>query len=66
MGDALCGIVGTMLAQQMPPLDALTLGVFLHGFAADRLSLRVGGVGYLAGDLINELPAAMEALRAST
>jgi len=62
MGDALSGIVGTLLAQKMRPLDALALGVFLHGYAADRVAARMGHVGYIAGDLIDELPAAREAL----
>jgi ADP-dependent NAD(P)H-hydrate dehydratase / NAD(P)H-hydrate epimerase len=62
MGDALSGIVGTLLGQHMRPLDALALGVFLHGYAADRVAARMGRVGYIAGDLIDELPAALEAL----
>ena len=67
MGDALSGIVGTLLAQSSrekprDPIEALALGVFVHGFAADRVAARMGRVGYLAGDLINELPAALEAI----
>jgi hydroxyethylthiazole kinase-like uncharacterized protein yjeF len=62
VGDALSGIVGAMLAQGMAPLDALALGVFVHGHAADRVAARMGRVGYIAGDLIDELPAALEAL----
>ena len=62
MGDALSGIVGALLGQHMPPLYALALGVFLHGYAADRVAARMGRVGYIAGDLIDELPAALEAL----
>src|SRR5271169_867652 len=62
MGDALSGIVGALLGQHLRPLDALALGVFLHGYAADRVATRMGRVGYIAGDLIDELPAALEAL----
>jgi hydroxyethylthiazole kinase-like uncharacterized protein yjeF len=62
MGDALSGIVGALLGQHLRPLDALALGVFLHGYAADRVATRMGHVGYIAGDLIDELPAALEAL----
>ena len=62
MGDALSGIVGALLGQHMTALDALALGVFLHGYAADRVASRLGRVGYIAGDLIDELPAALEAL----
>ncbi len=62
MGDALSGMVGALLGQHMRPLDALALGVFLHGYAADRVASRMGRVGYIAGDVIDELPAAFEAL----
>ena len=62
MGDALSGIVGTLLGQRMKPIEALALGVFLHGRAADRVAARMGPVGYLAGDLIDELPATLESL----
>ncbi|MGO9059490.1 MAG: NAD(P)H-hydrate dehydratase [Candidatus Binataceae bacterium] len=62
MGDALSGILGTLLGQGMEALDALALGVFLHGMAADRLARHLGSVGFLAGDLISEVPAALAAL----
>jgi len=62
MGDVLSGIVGALLARGMSPGDALVLGAFAHGFAADRLADRVGPVGYLAGDLAEELPATFAAL----
>jgi ADP-dependent NAD(P)H-hydrate dehydratase / NAD(P)H-hydrate epimerase len=63
MGDVLSGIIGGLLGQSMAPTDALKLGVFVHGFAADLLAERIGPVGYLAGDLANELPTALKALR---
>ena len=56
MGDVLSGIVGALLAQRFAPLDALAFGAFVHGHAADRLAARIGPVGYLAGDLADELP----------
>jgi len=62
MGDALSGIVGALMARHLSPLDALVFGVFIHGFAADRVAGRMGQVGYLAGDVIEELPAALQAL----
>jgi hydroxyethylthiazole kinase-like uncharacterized protein yjeF len=62
MGDALAGIVGGLMAAKMAPFDALALGVFLHGYAADRVAKRIGAVGYIAGDVIAELPAARAAL----
>jgi NAD(P)H-hydrate epimerase len=46
----------------MNPADALRLGVFLHGYAADRIADRLGPAGYLAGETADELPAALGAL----
>lgn len=63
MGDALSGMLGALMGQGFDPLGALKLGVFLHGFAADRVAARRGSVGYLAGDVIDELPSALAALR---
>lgn len=62
MGDVLSGIIGALLGQGRAPLEALALGAFVHGWAADRLAARIGPVGYLAGDLADELPAALAAL----
>jgi len=62
MGDALSGILGSLLGQGMDALDAMALGVFLHGTAADRVARQMGGVGFIAGDVIAELPAALAAL----
>ena len=45
MGDALSGMVGALLGQRMAPLRRLALGVFLHGYAADRVAMRHGRVG---------------------
>jgi NAD(P)H-hydrate repair Nnr-like enzyme with NAD(P)H-hydrate dehydratase domain len=36
--------------------------VFLHGYAADRVAQRYGRVGYIVGDLLDELPRAIDAL----
>src|SRR5579875_551838 len=62
MGDALSGIIGSLLGQGMEPLSAMALGVFLHGAAADRIARRAGMVGYLAGDVIAAIPATLAAL----
>ncbi len=35
MGDVLSGVIGTLLAQGYPPLEAARLGVFWHGRAGD-------------------------------
>ena len=62
MGDTLTGIVSTLMGQRLSPIEALTLGAFLHGYAADRVARSRGSIGYVAGDLIEELPPALEAI----
>jgi len=62
MGDALSGMVAAFLGQRLAPLSALGLGVYLHGYAADRVAERYGRMGYIVGDVVEELPRAIEAL----
>jgi NAD(P)H-hydrate epimerase len=61
-GDVLTGLIGSLLAQGLPAMAAATLGVYLHGRAAERLLPSFGDAGLLATDLIYELPAARQAL----
>ncbi len=62
MGDVLTGLIGGLLAQGLTALDAATLGVYLHGLAADRLLATFGDAGLLATDVMYEIPAARQAL----
>jgi hydroxyethylthiazole kinase-like uncharacterized protein yjeF len=62
MGDVLTGLIGSLLAQGLAAHDAATLGVYLHGLAADRLLGSFGDAGLLATDVMYELPAARRAL----
>jgi NAD(P)H-hydrate epimerase len=62
MGDALSGITGALLGQKLGALKALAVGVFVHGYAADMVAKKCGHVGYIVGDLIDELPRAIEAI----
>ena len=58
MGDALSGIIGTLLAQKLAPADALATGAYWHGLAGDLCEQEIGSVGYSATDLIERLPRA--------
>ena len=58
MGEVLSGIIGSLLGQGMILADALKLGVFIHGYAADRVAARIGPAGYVASELADELPSA--------
>jgi NAD(P)H-hydrate repair Nnr-like enzyme with NAD(P)H-hydrate dehydratase domain len=62
MGDVLSGIIGGFLAQGLSPWQASCLGVYSHGLAADKLATEIHG-GYLASEVADELPYAMEELR---
>lgn len=62
-GDVLLGIVTALLGQGLDAFVAAALGAYLHGYAGDRISLRQGSSGLLAGDLLLELPGATQALR---
>jgi NAD(P)H-hydrate epimerase len=54
MGDVLSGVIGSLLAQHLPPLEAAALGVCLHGAAAD-IAAQEGQRGLAATDLIPEM-----------
>jgi NAD(P)H-hydrate epimerase len=65
MGDALAGMVGSLLGQRVPATQAASAAVYWHGDAADRVTLRRGEAGLLASDVIEELPVALEAAQSS-
>jgi NAD(P)H-hydrate epimerase len=62
MGDVLAGVLGALLAQGLKPEDAMKLGVFLHGFVADRAVEQTGEMGLIASDVIEGLPAGLRTL----
>ena len=59
-GDALTGMIGSLLAQGYPAAQAACLGVYLHGLAGDLAAAEKGEAGMIAGDLIENIPAAIE------
>lgn len=62
MGDVLTGTITGLIAQGLSPLDGAVLGVYLHGAAGDLAAASRGGVGILAGDVQEQLPAARQYL----
>ena len=58
-GDTLAGIVTGLLARGASPLHAAVWGVFLHGAAGNVLSKRLGRIGFLARELLDEIPPIM-------
>jgi ADP-dependent NAD(P)H-hydrate dehydratase len=61
-GDTLAGVVAGLLARGATPVDATLWGVFLHGEAGNRLARSRGPVGFLARELLAEIPSIMAEL----
>lgn len=56
MGDVLTGLIAGLLAQGYSPQSSAHLAVWLHGAAADALSQTKGPVGFLASEVMAEIP----------
>jgi len=65
-GDVLTGIVGALLARGLDPVAALEAGCYLHGLAGDLTAAERGEIAMLAGDIVEKLPAALQALAGQT
>jgi ADP-dependent NAD(P)H-hydrate dehydratase len=61
-GDVLAGLIGGLVARGAPLSQAAAWGVRLHARAGERLAQRAGTLGYLARELLYEIPALLEAL----
>jgi len=60
-GDTLAGVVTGLLARGASPLHSAVWGVFLHGAAGNALEKRLGRIGFLARELLDEIPPIMNA-----
>jgi ADP-dependent NAD(P)H-hydrate dehydratase / NAD(P)H-hydrate epimerase len=56
-GDVLSGVIGALLAQGLPPLDAAALGAYLHGRAGEGALM-----GRLASEVADGIPRAWHEL----
>ncbi|WP_369764780.1 NAD(P)H-hydrate dehydratase [Flavobacterium sp. WC2429] len=61
-GDALTGIITSLLAQSYEPIDAAILGVYLHGLTADIALPETGYQSFIASDIIKYLGKAFLSL----
>jgi ADP-dependent NAD(P)H-hydrate dehydratase len=61
-GDVLAGAIGGLLARGAEPEQAACWGTYLHAAAGDRLNARVGATGYLAREILPELPVLLAEL----
>lgn len=63
-GDVLAGSIAGLLARGADPVRAACWGTYLHAAAGDRLAARVGRLGFLARELLDEVPLVLTELRA--
>lgn len=61
-GDVAAGIFGGLAARGAGALAAAVWAPYLHGRAGERLSARVGRIGFLARELLDDVPAVLEEL----
>jgi len=62
-GDVLAGAVVGFMAQGLDPLKAAVVGAYIHGLAGELVRARLGTAGAVAGDLLGELPHAINIVR---
>lgn len=63
MGDVLTGIIGGLLAQGYNAENSCKIGVFIHGLAGDMAAEHIADSGFLAGELADYIPAAMNDIK---
>jgi NAD(P)H-hydrate epimerase len=61
-GDVLTGMLVGLLAQGVPSWEAACAATYLHGAAGDLAARRFGPAGMIAGDLIDHIPYATQAV----
>ncbi len=61
-GDVLAGLIAGLMAQGLSPDKAAVLGVYLHGLAGDLAKENKTEYCMLAGDILDNLPAAYKKL----
>lgn len=59
-GDVLTGLVAALLAQGLSPLNAASLGVYLHGIAGEKAAHEWTSYCMIASDIISYFPDAFD------
>jgi hydroxyethylthiazole kinase-like uncharacterized protein yjeF len=62
-GDVLAGVIAGLLARGAKPAQAACWGTHVHATAGERLGARIGRVGFLARELLDELPLVLDELQ---
>ncbi|AMK11898.1 NAD(P)H-hydrate dehydratase [Pseudodesulfovibrio indicus] len=60
-GDVLSGVIGSLMARGLTPMEAACAGVFWHGLAGEYLNHEFPERGNLASEIANTLPHAAAA-----
>ena len=61
-GDVLTGVITALYGQGLTGFDAAVLGVYVHGLAGDMAAEKLGQVGMMTTDIIDNLPYAFKKL----
>jgi hydroxyethylthiazole kinase-like uncharacterized protein yjeF len=61
-GDTLSGVIAGLCARGADPLQATVWGVYLHAKAGEVLGRKTGPLGFLARELLTEIPPLLAAL----
>ncbi|MCC6496953.1 MAG: NAD(P)H-hydrate dehydratase [Propionibacteriaceae bacterium] len=61
-GDVLAGALGGLLARGAEPAQAACWAKYLHAAAGERLAARIGRLGFLAREIVEELPQVLSEL----
>ncbi|WP_404385960.1 NAD(P)H-hydrate dehydratase [Knoellia locipacati] len=61
-GDVVAGAAVGLLSRGATPLQALVWAKYVHAAAGDDLVMTFGRVGYLAGELVDQLPRVLRSL----
>lgn len=62
-GDTLAGIVAGLIARGASALQATVWAVYVHGTAGNTLTKKVARVGFLARELLDEVPGAIRGVQ---
>jgi len=65
-GDTLAGVIAGLAPRAVSPSQAAAWGVYLHGEAGNRLTQRLGFLGFLPRELPREIPPILAAIEQGT
>lgn len=61
-GDVLAGVVAGLIARGASPVQAAVWAVYVHAQAGARLARRIGRIGFLARELLDEIAPVLDRL----